>query len=49
MTKVLLLGLSRWGVNPLCNLNSMPVERDNLPNVRAVKPHQRDNWYRLLN
>ena len=26
MTKVLLLGLGRWGVNHLRNLNSMPVE-----------------------
>ena len=26
MTKVLLLGLGRWGVNHLRNLSSMPVE-----------------------
>ena len=26
MTKVLLLGLGRWGVNHLRNLNSLPVE-----------------------
>jgi hypothetical protein len=26
MTKVLLLGLGRWGVNHLRNLNAMPVE-----------------------
>ena len=26
MTKILLLGLGRWGVNHLRNLNSMPVE-----------------------
>ena len=26
MTKVLLLGLGRWGVNHLRNLNSMPIE-----------------------
>ena len=26
MTKILLLGLGRWGVNHLRNLNLMPVE-----------------------
>ncbi|MBU6409809.1 MAG: gfo/Idh/MocA family oxidoreductase, partial [Verrucomicrobia bacterium] len=26
MTKVLLLGLGRWGVNHLRNLHSMPIE-----------------------
>ena len=26
MTKVLLLGLGRWGVNHLRNLNAMPIE-----------------------